>query len=1232
MKLFASCSLLLVSTFGLALLPASGQAARPAGPKTILQADRIADDADLRPSTVLAGHQPRWAAPGNDRGPVAATKTLRLSLVLSRAPEVQSAFQQLLADQQNPTSPRFHQWLTPQQIGETYGPTQHDVDALTAWLGSQGIRVDSVAPSRIFVEASAPASVLERALSTTFRYYTIPGATDGGTHFGPSVEPTLPTVFAGFVSGMEGLADIPVAPQHHMRVVEAPAAGSVSPMLTTTSGNHYVTPNDFATIYGLTSVYAGGIQGAGQRIAVIGRSRVATTDISAFETNTGIAANLPRVVIPPSGTDPGVTGDGNQDEATLDVGRTIGTAPGAQTDLVISSISNGGISLAAQYNVQTLLDPVMTISFGACEANASAQGVAFWDALFSQGAAEGISTFVSSGDSGAAGCDAHGVAPPTTTQFASTNYICSSSYATCVGGTQFVDTANPAQYWSTTNQAGFSSALSYIPEGGWNEPSSYNSTTGVTSYRVGASGGGVSKYIAKPGFQTGTGVPADGFRDTPDVSFTASGHDGYYACLAYIADCATGHFVAFSGTSASAPGMAGIAALLNQKIGVAQGNLNPLLYRLAADNSNNVFHDITVDTSAVSGCAATTPSLCNNSTPSATTLTGGLSGFLLTAGYDQVTGLGSLNVANLLTAAISPTLTLGLTLTESATTITSAQTVVFTAKVTADANNAQTRATGSVQFAANGVALGAPLPLAGGMVALPATRLPAAGTYSITANYLGDTSFKAASAAALSLVVTPSNLPATSLSIVGTAASATTQQTVGYTATVTSAASGSPTGTVQFYDRSVVLGTPVAVVAGQAVLPAATFSAGTHSVTAVYLGDSNFAASTSAATALSISTVATVSTAGLSASTITTAQSDTVTVTVTAAAGTPSGKVQFELDGNSLGAPVALAGGTASFLLSALVAGTHTVDALYAGDGTFAASRSAPVNLLVTQAPLLPSMTTITIVPSTIVATTGTTLISAAVTGSGPTPTGSVTLMQGTNSLGTLALSGGQVGGQLSGVSAGVFSLYMVYSGDRVYAASTSAPAILSVTGVGIAPSPASLIVSAGAATGNTSSISFSSIAGFTGAVNVSCAVTANSGAVGNYPPTCSLASPTVTLGAGAAVTDVLTVSTTTPRSLGSNGFADNRGAPMGLVGGSALCAVLLLLLPGRRRAWGKWKALSLLLLLGAGLLSASGCGGASTASTPPVLVGTTPGSYTVTITASSGSGSFTSTVALTVQ
>src|ERR1035437_5704427 len=132
-------------------------------PAQITQADRVTVQPELTASVRLAGHLPRWANPAADAGPVAAETNLHLTFVLSRAPQLQATFTQLLADQQDPASPRYHQWLTPQQVGELYGPTQHDIDAFAAWLTSRSLAPSEVSPSRIFLTVNGTASAVSAA-------------------------------------------------------------------------------------------------------------------------------------------------------------------------------------------------------------------------------------------------------------------------------------------------------------------------------------------------------------------------------------------------------------------------------------------------------------------------------------------------------------------------------------------------------------------------------------------------------------------------------------------------------------------------------------------------------------------------------------------------------------------------------------------------------------------------------------------------------------------------------------------------------------------------------------------------------------------------------------------------------------------------------------------------------------------------------------------------------------
>jgi pseudomonalisin len=600
-----------------------------------------------------------WATAENDLGEVEASLPLsHLTVVLKRSPERQQAFEEFLRQQQDPGSPNFHRWLTPVEVGERFGAPASNIDAVTSWLQGQGLRVDGVSNSRVRIEFGGSAERVGAAFASPLHSFLV----EGERRVAPAVAPQIPATISSIVQAVHGLASVHERTHERSRMAPVRAAPGDQPAGTScTNGvcTHFIFPADFATIYDLNPVYQQGIGGAGQTIAIIGRANVYLPDIENFQRRANLPVKDPNIILVPNGVDPGpaestgTTAPKDQSEATLDVTRAASVARGATIDLVISANppTGSGIVIASQYVVDTspVLAQIMSVSFGDCEQDAGQPGVAIWDSVFSQAAAEGISALASSGDSGVAGCDSHGVAPPAT-QFASPNYICSSSYVTCVGGTQFADAASPNGYWRTNNTAGLESAVGYIPEGAWNEPLSDSGDP-----QIDATGGGFSAYIPTPSWQTVPGVPGRQGRYTPDVSFSAAAHDGYFNCLAASgSDCvidSTGvfHFRVAAGTSAAAPSMAGIAALLNEQMGAAQGNLNPRLYSLVAGSpGNGVFHDVTVDTSGVGTCDVTVPSMCNNSTPGQGGLSGGLAGYLVGSGYDLATGLGSIDVANLL--------------------------------------------------------------------------------------------------------------------------------------------------------------------------------------------------------------------------------------------------------------------------------------------------------------------------------------------------------------------------------------------------------------------------------------------------------------------------------------------------------------------------------------------------------------------------------------------------------
>ena len=548
----------------------------------------------------------------------------RVLLQLASSPEQDAALEQLLAEQQDPDSPLYHAWLTPEQFGAQFGAMQSDIDTVNSWLSSQGFQVTEVSAGRRTIEFTGTAAQIEAAFQTQINRYEW----NGRQHIANSRDISVPAALATIIKGVASLHNFGIRPYHHF----------VSPLIapqTDFSGNmHGLSPYDFAAIYNVTPLWTNGYDGSGQSIAVVGESNIKLSDVSGFRGTFGLPANNPTVIV--NGKDPGIVA-GDETEALLDVEWAGAVAKGANIKFVTSASTNtsDGVTLSAQYIVQHNTAPVMSLSYGLCEA---AMGSAnyFYSSLWQQAAAEGIAIFVAAGDSGAAGCDApyasSGAAQAS--QGFGINGLASTPYDVAVGGTQFNDTGSPSTYWSSTNNAQLASAKGYIPELAWNE-SSY--TAGNSANSLYAGGGGASLMWNRPAWQTGAGVPSGAARLIPDVSLTAAGHDGYVIEQ-------EGSLYLVGGTSAATPSFAGLMAIVNQYTHTANGNPASKFYALAS-SVPSVFHDVTAGSNAVP-CKGGSPG-CSTAAPN--TNVGKMTGYNAGAGYDLATGLGSVDANALVT-------------------------------------------------------------------------------------------------------------------------------------------------------------------------------------------------------------------------------------------------------------------------------------------------------------------------------------------------------------------------------------------------------------------------------------------------------------------------------------------------------------------------------------------------------------------------------------------------------
>jgi subtilase family serine protease len=585
--------------------------------------DRVGE-IDSSSYTAIQGNVRGEAQPQYDRGPVEDSFRLdNIIMAFAPSPDQAAALQKLLGEQLDPSSTNYHRWLTPEQFAGQFGLSQSDVSRIVSWLEDQGFTINLTARGRMWVSFSGTAAQVSAAFHTPIHRYVV----NGETHYANAVEPSVPSALAGVVLGFQALDDFRPRPRtaRWLRTV-----GPRPEFTSSITGNHFLAPYDFAVIYALRSLYDAGFTGSGQKIAVMGQTDFQLSDIEAFRTASGLSANNPVTLLVPGSPDPG-TNSGDLIEADLDLEWSGGLAPSAPILYVNSTNSFNSLL----YAIDGYLAPVLTISYGTCEADA---GLAFTNTLAlsaEQANAQGMTLVAAAGDDGAADCDTGTpTAPPViATQGLAVDVPAAVPYFTGVGGTEFNE--GSGKYWASTNNAQMGSALSYIPESAWNET--------VQDGALAAGGGGVSMFFTKPSWQTGKGVPDDGHRDVPDIALNASAaHDPYLICTS--GSCVNGFRAAnnslqvVGGTSAGTPSFAAVMALIDQRQQSPQGNVNPVLYSLAA-TSPGAFHDITTGNNMVP-CQAGTPD-CPN---------GGEIGYNAGPGYDLATGLGSIDAQALASA------------------------------------------------------------------------------------------------------------------------------------------------------------------------------------------------------------------------------------------------------------------------------------------------------------------------------------------------------------------------------------------------------------------------------------------------------------------------------------------------------------------------------------------------------------------------------------------------------
>jgi subtilase family serine protease len=888
-----------------------------------------------------------------DQGPVASSMQLQgMTLNFNRSAAQQASLATLLTAQQYASSSSYHQWLTATQFGEQFGMSQQDLDQVTAWLQSQGFTVDKVADSRTSIRFSGSVLLAEQAFHTQIHKYIV----NGETHFANATQISLPSAFASTVSRVGGLHDFKPMP----RLVRPAGTktDSTQPHFTSgISGDHFLAPGDFAVIYDVNPLYSAGYTGSGQTIGIMGQTDIVMADITDFRTAAGLPANNPTVFLIPGSADPGV-GDASGDinEADLDLEWSGGVAKNASIVFVNSTNVMDSLQYAIENKINGLQMPILSISYGGCEPSWTSADLSSLEASLQQANAQGQTVFSAAGDNGAADCDfqsnPNGPTIISATQGLQVDYPASSAYVTGMGGSEFTGdgtASSPStgadQYWSANGSNDvLTSSLSYIPEMAWNDTAFEIENGGGLS----AGGGGKSLLWPKPSWQTGVaGIPSDSARDVPDLSLNASpDHDPYLVCTQiilasdptgsnYTSSCTNGFrisdsgysddqgLVAYGGTSADAPSFAGLLALVEQKLGVPQGlgNVNPTLYTLAANSTTyaSAFHDITTGNNIVPCTAGSTN--CPSS---------GEMGYSAGAGYDQATGLGSVDASNLAAAFTSVAAKGGTTTTVAASPSSPATGVTVTLTATVTHHSGTTAPTGTVTFTIDGTAESPVTPANG--VATTTTSFSTGGAHTIIAAYSGDTNYYASTSGTTTINVGASGSATTTTTLAVNPTTVALYGALTLTATVQSSTAGTVAGTVTFTIAGTTVGTAsvtagasgigTATLAVSSATPTLGFAAGSDTITAAYGGDSLYGGSSGTVAATVTNPGMTMTVGNMTIPSTSPGASGTSTITVTSTQGY-SGTVNLTANAGSLNAGYAL--GATSLAIASNGSATTTI-------------------------------------------------------------------------------------------------------------------------------------------------------------------------------------------------------------------------------------------------------------------------------------------------------------------
>jgi len=565
-----------------------------------------------------------------------------MQLVLKRSPDQTTKLDQLMKDQQTPGSANFHKWLTAEQYGQMFGVSDQDINAVSFWLKAEGFTVNGVYPNKMQIDFSGNVGQIRNAFHTQEARYVV----NGEAHIANSGPISLPNALLGVVVGVAGLNDFHPKPEHvstqqhaqwnaatkSYKLVSTAAASSAEArpqVISAGPGVRFLSPNDMGTMYNIGPLLNQGITGKGVYVAVVEDHDMVPQDWLDFVRQFGLTSYGPTFgqIHPPAPSssftncvDPDASSGVTQDdgETLLDAEWVTAMAPGAHVWVATCDDSGtnnafGGVFTAADNLINSKTPPpIISASYGFDELEVDAASKTAIDAMWQQAASEGISVFVSAGDSGV---NAGYNGSPYIMTPISPNAVATSPYVTAVGGTDTADTLDgtTSTYFNATSNRWGGSAKGYVPEIPWNESCGNDvaasdldgGATGLKfcqdmyaiqgrfgQFTAEGSSGGPSAVDAKPAWQSSVfGAASDSSRDVPDVALFGGSFGGATwaaVCQSGQYSCANGYIGGSAGTSLSSPMFAALQALVDQATGISahpvqsQGNAAQTLYALAA--------------------------------------------------------------------------------------------------------------------------------------------------------------------------------------------------------------------------------------------------------------------------------------------------------------------------------------------------------------------------------------------------------------------------------------------------------------------------------------------------------------------------------------------------------------------------------------------------------------------------------------------------------------------------